>query len=162
MRTLHWVGLVAVLIILQTTFVPLIAFQGVRPDLLLGLIVSCGLLFGKEQGVGIGFFSGLLQDLFTGSFFGLHILSKVTIGYLFGLTEKKVYKRNLLLPIVAVAVTSICYFAVYVFILILFRYKVDNIYGLIQTMLVFAGYNMLFSLPIHLIVYRLGSLNKDS
>lgn len=161
MRTLHWVGFVVVLIVLQTAIVPLIGIRGVRPDLLLGLVVSCGLLFGKEQGVGIGFFAGLMQDLLAGGFFGLHILSKMTMGYLFGLTEKKVYKRNLLLPIVAVAVSSICYFAVYVFMLVMFRYKVNNIYDLLQTLLLFAGYNMIFSLPIHLAVYRLGSLTKD-
>ena len=56
MKTLVWIGAVLLTLIIQATLLPLIAYKGIRPDLLLIMVMSAGLLGGKEQGVGVGFF----------------------------------------------------------------------------------------------------------
>lgn len=87
-------------LILQTTIFAHLRFFGVIPDLVLILTVCFSLLRGAKEGAIVGFFSGLLEDMFTGQALGINAASKMVIAYLIGLTEEKVYKEN---PWVAVA-----------------------------------------------------------
>lgn len=89
-------------VVLQTTVVPFLHIGNARPDLLLMVTVSAGLIFGRVAGASFGFFSGLLWDLLTAQFFGMYTLAKLITGYIVGCFEKKVFKENPLLPVVAV------------------------------------------------------------
>lgn len=95
-----WI-LIIVGVVLQTTVMPFLHVGNARPDLLLMVTVSAGLIFGRTAGVVGGFFGGLLWDLLTAQFFGMHTLAKVITGYIVGCFEKKVFKDNLLLPLIA-------------------------------------------------------------
>lgn len=89
-------------VVLQTTVVPYLHVGNARPDLLLMVTVAVGLVFGRTAGVVSGFFSGMLWDLLTARFFGMYTLAKLLTGYAVGCFEKKVFKDNLLLPILTV------------------------------------------------------------
>ena len=106
MRTLIWGLLIVLTLVFQATLVPMIAIKGIRPDLLLIIVVSSALLLGQDQGIGMGFFAGLLQDLASG-IFGINILSKIATGYLAGSMERKVFKEKALLPLISVIVATI-------------------------------------------------------
>jgi rod shape-determining protein MreD len=86
---------------------PFLQVGNARPDLLLMITVTGGLLFGRAAGVMSGFFSGLLWDLLTAQFFGMYTLAKVITGYIIGNFEKKVFKDNILLPMVAIFFATI-------------------------------------------------------
>ena len=64
----------------QSSLLPFIAFHGVSADLLLLLVVSVAFLRGAKVGALVGFLAGLLQDLATGTFFGVDIFAKMLIG----------------------------------------------------------------------------------
>ncbi|VBB07864.1 cell shape-determining protein mred [Lucifera butyrica] len=149
-----WLLLILAILILQATIIPLLDIQGVRPDILLILVVSCGLLSGKEYGVGIGFFSGLLQDLASGNIFGLNILSKMATGYLFGMAERKVFKENILLPVLGVFAATIVNNLLMILLLFILRLKVDITNVLFRNMLLAAGYNLVLAIPVHRLVFR--------
>lgn len=89
-------------VVLQTTVVPFLQVGNARPDLLLMLTVSVGLIFGQVAGVSVGFFSGLLWDLLTAQFFGMYTLAKILTGYLIGCFEKKVFKEHPILPLATI------------------------------------------------------------
>jgi rod shape-determining protein MreD len=72
------------LLLLQTTFVPLLSLGGMVPDLLLIWVVYTGLKRGQVETTIAGFAVGLLQDLVSTQFFGLAALSKTVAGFLSG------------------------------------------------------------------------------
>lgn len=94
-------------LIFQETFFELIAIAGVKPDLLLVLIVFSALLDGPITGLKMGLAIGLLQDMVTGKYFGLYALSGMAIGYLVGLVETRIFKENYLVPVVVLFIGTI-------------------------------------------------------
>ncbi len=98
MRFAGWVALIVGSLIFQSVFAPLFFGSG-RLDMLLLIVVSTGLLYGKEAGIGVGIVAGILQDLAVGNILGLNLLTKMLIGFLAGLIEQKVFKDHILLPL---------------------------------------------------------------
>ncbi|KYZ75403.1 rod shape-determining protein MreD [Anaerosporomusa subterranea] len=146
---------VLVLLLLQATILPQLLSAAVKPDLLLIFTVSCGLLCGREKAVGIGFFSGLLQDLASGNIFGIHTLSKMAIGYLAGLAEQKVFKEHIFLPMAAMLVASLLNSALMLALMTFLGYRIGWSAAMSGEILPSLLYNVLFSVPVHQTVYRL-------
>ncbi|MHB9093642.1 MAG: rod shape-determining protein MreD [Eubacteriales bacterium] len=95
MTVLFFIGLV-----LQATLFSHLTVAGVKPDLVLVLLVFYALLHGPMEGALMGLAGGLLQDLMFGQNIGMNTLAKLVTGYLFGALEKKIYKENVLVPMV--------------------------------------------------------------
>ncbi len=155
MRTVIWFCVIFLALALQATIMPLLAIHGVRPDLLLIIVVSASLLLGKEHGVGIGFFTGLAQDLASGNIFGLNVLSKLAAGYVFGMAERKVFKEHILLPVMATAVATLFSNLVALLVLVMLNYKVEFLPVMVDNILPMTLYNMVLSIPVHKLIYRL-------
>lgn len=155
MKTIIWLSVIIVTIIIQSTWLPLVAIHGIYPDALLVIVVSYALLSGKEKGVGMGFFAGLLQDLASGSIFGTITLSKLATGYIFGLAERKVFKEHILLPVAATAVATVLNSLIMFMLLFMLGIKVDIISVAMNNILPLALYNLMIAIPIHHVVYRL-------
>jgi len=155
MNMLIWFGVLVVTIIIQSTLMPLISIKGIHPDLLLVMVVSYALLSGKENGVGMGFFAGLLQDLLSGSIFGISTLSKLATGYMFGLAERKVFKEHVLLPVLATLVATLFNGLVGIILLLIFGYKIDIAAAMMQNIVPLVGYNLIVAVPVHHAVFRL-------
>jgi rod shape-determining protein MreD len=156
MMPVIWGVLLVLALVIQSTLLPLIAVNGIRPDLLLILVVSSALLLGKEQGVGLGFFAGLLQDLASGNIFGLNVLSKILTGYLAGIMERKVFKENVLLPVLAVVVATVFNSIVVLVTLAFLGFNVDIPAALLNIVFQLA-YNAVLAIPVHQLVYRIAS-----
>ena len=155
MNTIVWLSVIVTTIIIQSTLLPLIAFKGICPDMLLIVVVSYSLLSGKEKGVGMGFFAGLLQDLASGSIFGINTLSKLATGYFFGLAERQVFKEHILLPVTATAVATVFNGIVMFLVLFMLGYKVNIGSAFMNNIVPLVGYNVIIAIPVHYIVYRL-------
>lgn len=155
MKVLVWLAVVIAATVIQATILPIFSINGIRPDLLLIVVVSSSLLLGKEHGVGIGFFTGLIQDLASGNIFGINVLSKLATGYLCGMAERKVFKEHLLLPVLAIAIATLFSNALTFLLLFLLGYKVDLLPAIAGSMLPLVLYNIVLSIPIHKLIYRL-------
>ncbi|QJW45283.1 rod shape-determining protein MreD [bacterium BFN5] len=158
MKAVFWGIIVLTALMIQAIVMPLLTFHGVKPDLLLIVVVSSSLLLGKDQGVSIGFFSGLLQDLVGGNIFGLNTLSKLITGYLFGMAERKVFKEHILLPVLAMAVATICNSAISFMLLFLLGYKIELMSAIINTVLPLLMYNVIVAIPVHQVIYRVSQI----
>lgn len=92
------------LLIIQITIVPLIAINGVVPDLLIILLVFYTLRLGQLEGTIIGFSYGLFYDLITGGLLGSSMLSKAitgfVVGYFFNENKKDIYLKSYVFPLV--------------------------------------------------------------
>ena len=79
---------VIICFLLQSTIFKFLSFASISPNLLIIVTSSFGFMRGKKEGMVIGFFSGLLIDIFYGSVIGLYALLYMYVGYTNGLSEK--------------------------------------------------------------------------
>ena len=156
-------ALVVFLYVLQTSMLPLIAYHGISPDLLLLLTVSFAFLRGIKQGVLMGFAAGLLQDLATGTFLGMNAFTHTIFGLICGQLSESVFKEIFLLPVLSsIAVTIANYFILAV-LMVLLGYRF-NLMGGTEVMLVpMLIYQLAFAYPVHRLVYAVDKQlqNKD-
>jgi rod shape-determining protein MreD len=153
--TLVWGALLLGTIAIQAVLLPLIFTPGTKPDIILIIVVACGLLAGRERAVGIGFFAGLLQDFASGNIFGLNTLSKMATGYIAGLAERKVFKESVVLPVLAIILASFLNCVVMQAFLFILGYKLDILPLVKNQILPSLAFNILFCIPVHRLIYRI-------
>ena len=66
--------IIAVCYLLQSTVFQALAFASISPNLMIVVVSAFGFMRGKKEGLWIGFFTGLLLDIFTGSILGFYAL----------------------------------------------------------------------------------------
>jgi len=160
MKTLILFVVMAAAVSLQSTVIPVLSIGGVRPDLVLVVVVSAALTAGRETGLICGVFGGLLQDLLSVGPFGYNTLSKMLLGFLVGLYERKVNQGSLLLPLLAVAAATVG--AAVLTVVFLLAYGQERlIASLLVQVLPATAYHILLAVPVHfLIVWLIRSQTK--
>lgn len=79
-------------VVLHSTVMKLFTFDPFRPDLVLFALVYIGLKEGSLTGVWVGFFLGILQDIYRPSSLGVNALAKSLVGYLVGFFNERQWK----------------------------------------------------------------------
>ncbi|NPV79126.1 MAG: rod shape-determining protein MreD [Firmicutes bacterium] len=92
---------------LESAVIPRFAPPGVHADLVLILVILYSLDRGLLAGLGWGLAGGLLEDMLAGGVIGISALSKVTCGYLAGAMHEILFRDNLVVPTLLVAMTGI-------------------------------------------------------
>lgn len=145
--------------LLQSTVFPFFTITSVIPNLLLILTVSFGFMQGKTEGLFVGFFCGLLIDLFYGNLFGFYALVYMYIGYLNGFLCKIYYDEDVKVPMLLVAVSDVAYNIVIYSLQFLLRGRLDFSFYMKNIMLPEAIYTVvitiLFYRIFHIINHRL-------
>ena len=159
---LIWGGFLFAALLLQSTILPLLAYNGVYGDLLLMIVVLASLHLGKKQGAMIGFSAGLLEDLVSGTFFGINTFTKLLLGYLFGLAERKVFKENIVLPVIAAIVATIGSYFISALLMVSLGYRFDLLENMMTMLVPLLIYNVILSLPIHKLVCKVSVMAKES
>jgi rod shape-determining protein MreD len=146
---------VIALYVLQTSFFPLMAYHGISPNFMLLLTVSFAFLRGMEQGTFMGFLTGLLTDLATGTFFGIHAFTYLLMGNLCGRFANRVYKDQFFWPVFAsLGVTALNYF-ILALLMVLLGYRFNPISNVQVTLLPMLIYQLAFAYPVHYLTYKL-------
>ncbi len=99
--------LLITIVILQTTVLKNFAFKGVKPDLVLIILVIFSNYFGKTKGELIGAGAGIAQDLLSLSPLGFNTILNAITGYLAGSTKGKFFLDPLITPVVLVFVFTL-------------------------------------------------------
>lgn len=86
-----------------------LSFASIKPNLLIIITSSFGFMRGKKEGMFVGFFSGLLFDLFWGSALGFHMLLYAVIGYVNGFFRRLFYDDDIKLPIALIGASEFVY-----------------------------------------------------
>ena len=160
MKTLILFVVMVAAMSLQSTVIPVLSIGGVRPDLVLVVVVSAALTAGRETGLICGVFGGLLQDLLSVGPFGYNTLSKMLLGFLVGLYERKVNQGSLLLPLLAVAAATVGAAGLSVVFLLAYGQE-RQIASLLVQVLPATAYHILLAVPVHfLIVWLIRSQTK--
>ncbi len=106
--------------ILQTTIFRVFDLGGVTPNLLLIFTTSTAFIKGDRPGILVGFFSGLLIDIFFGSYIGFYALIYMYIGFIVGKLHPIFFTQNLAIPILIIGISDfifgfICYVLMFLF-----------------------------------------------
>ena len=117
--------LIFICFLLQCTVFRSLSFGGIVPNLLIVLTASFGFMCGEKTGLLIGFFCGLLVDIFFGNTIGFYALLYMYIGYMNGKFCTIFYPQDIKLPIVLILGSDLFYgFTCYV-IMFLLRTRFD-------------------------------------
>lgn len=106
MRKWLFILVLAVAFYLDTTFFNLVNLYGIRPDVMLAVVVSLGFLLGSAPAAAVGFGLGLLADIFFNKIVGLTALTYMLTGVAAGFFYRKYYADNLIIPTVTAAVAA--------------------------------------------------------
>lgn len=95
------------LIILQVTVLPHLLPFNLRPDPLLVFATLTGFIGGPSFGSAVGAIGGLVIDMLSGRFVGLHVLTQAVAGCGGGLLTRHVYRDNAPVALLAVSVATV-------------------------------------------------------
>lgn len=112
--------IIVVCFLLQSTLFQTLSFASITPNLLIVVVSSFGFMRGRKEGMWIGFFSGLLIDIFFGSVIGFYALIYMYIGYINGFFRKIFFPEDIKLPLILISASDFIYnLLVYLFLFFL-------------------------------------------
>lgn len=145
----------------QSSLLPFLAFHGVSADLLLLMVVSVAFLRGAKVGALTGFLAGLVQDLATGTFFGIDIFAKMVIGYGCGYFSRRLFKEQMMLPLMAVVAATGLQYGIWLIFSWLLGYSVPFWTHWRHLLLPMLVHNVVFALPVHMSVSKLSEWMQE-
>ena len=138
---------------LQTTLFQSIGIMEIKPNTALIIVVSYAILREDVEGCIIGFFAGLLQDIFFMDFIGLQALLFAVTGYLCGKPFRDFFRENYWMPLGLTVVAVFSYeFAFYVLRFLLFR-QFDVLFYIRRIILPETFYTAVLVIPIYKLLY---------
>ncbi|MEG0804948.1 MAG: rod shape-determining protein MreD [Lachnospiraceae bacterium] len=147
--------LIILCFLLQTTVFKSIAFASVSPNLMIVVTSAIGFMRGKKEGMLVGFFSGLLMDIFFGSALGLYAMIYMYIGYLNGFFRKLFFPEDIKLPILLISGSDLLVNIVIYILLFFFRSRFHFGYYLLNIMMPEVVYTILVSIVLYFIILRI-------
>jgi rod shape-determining protein MreD len=156
------VGIIVTALLIQLTLLNSFTIQGLKPDLILLVVLVFSLLKGAEEGTVSGFASGLLQDIFSTGLLGVNALVKTVIGFISGILKEKIFSEHILflIPIITFVV-SISQSILMLLILHAFGIEYGMVWSLKKIVLPEALYNSLLSPFVFLGIKKLFQLIKE-
>lgn len=89
MKIFFYIFLFIICFFLQLILTDLIEIKQIRPDFLLVFVIWFAHHEGQAYGTLVGFFSGILQDVYQVHFFGLSAFGKAITGFIAGLISQQ-------------------------------------------------------------------------
>lgn len=143
--------MILICFLLQCTVFKAFAFGGIVPNLMIILTSSFGFMKGRKHGLMIGFFSGLLIDIFFGEVIGFYSLIYMYIGYGNGIFNKIFYPEDIKLPLALISGSEMIYGFTSYFLLFLLRSRFQFPYYFVHIILP----EIVYTLVITMILYPL-------
>lgn len=152
--------LIIICFLLQTTIFQFLELANVVPNIMLSLTMSFGLMRGRREGLLVGFFCGLLTDIFFGFALGPYALIYMCLGYANGFFHRFYYVEDVLLPMCLIAVNDLLYNFMNYCIFFLMRNRLDFISYLKDLMIPELLYTILVTLILYKIFMKINKLLK--
>ncbi|MCD7744353.1 MAG: rod shape-determining protein MreD [Lachnospiraceae bacterium] len=147
--------LIIICVLLQASVCPMIAIGEIKPNLLIILTVSFGLMRGKKEGMLTGFFCGLLTDIFFESTIGLNALIYLWVGYFSGYFYRIFYDDDIKTPLLLISVGDLVFGVVQYVVRFLLRGRVNFPFYLGRIILPEVVYTLLLTFLCYQIFYRI-------
>lgn len=136
--------------LLQVTLFHHLSMASITPNLLLILVFEFGFIRGKKTGIWVGFFSGLLLDIYYGTGIGFYALIYMYIGFLNGYFHKLFYDEDITLPLLLLCGSNLLYGMIIYICRFLLYNRLDFFYYFPHVILA----ETIYTIVISLLVYR--------
>lgn len=154
--------IITVCFLLQSTLFQSLAFASISPNLLIVVTSSFGFMRGRKEGMWIGFFSGLVLDIFFGSVIGFYALIYAYIGYVNGFFRKRFFPDDIKLPLILIAASDLSYnILVYLFLFFL-RGRFQIGYYFLNIMLPELVYTILVTIVLYFVILKINSKLEET
>ncbi len=147
--------IIVVCYLLQSSVFQAISFASITPNLMIVIVSAFGFMRGKKEGLWIGFFCGLILDIFTGSVIGFYALLYMFIGYVNGFFRKLFYPEDIKLPMLLIAGSDVVCSLIIYFFMFLFRGKFQFGYYLWNIILPELVYTMVVTIFLYFIILKI-------
>ncbi|MCD8104721.1 MAG: rod shape-determining protein MreD [Lachnospiraceae bacterium] len=154
-RKLIMALLILVCVLLQATVCPMIAIGEIKPNLLIILTVSFALMRGRREGMLIGFFCGLLTDIYFESTLGFNALLYLWVGYFGGYFYRIFYDDDIKTPILLISICDLGYGIVQYLFRFLMRGRFQFPFYLGRIILPEVVYTLILTIICYQIFYRI-------
>ena len=134
---------------------PHLTIMGVKPDLMLLMVISWSLLRGAQEGVIWALVGGMGLDLLSGAPFGTSTVALVALSLLAGVGELSVFRTRLALPLVATLVATLAYDLFFLLLLYARGYSIAWADSLIKVVLPSTLFNVLLAPFVYKALYWL-------
>lgn len=162
MRILLKGAIIVVALLIQLTLINSITILGLKPDLIMVVVVVFSLLRGAKEGTVSGFASGLLQDIFSTGLLGMNALAKTVIGFFCGIIKEKIFREHILFIIPVITFIASFIQSILMFLLLrAFGIEYGLAWSLKQVVLPEALYSSLLSPFIFLAINKLFQTIKE-
>ena len=162
MKILLKSAIIVVALLIQLTLINSITILGIKPDLIMVIVVVFSLLRGEKEGAISGFASGLLQDIFSTGLLGINSLAKTVIGFICGILKEKIFHEHILFLIPVITFIASITKSILIFLLLrAFGIEYNLAWSLKQLALPEALYSSLLSPFIFLAINKLFQLIKE-
>lgn len=140
--------------LLQSTLFQTLSFSSISPNLLIVVTAAFGFMRGKKEGLFVGFFCGLIMDIFFSSVLGFYALLYMLIGFSNGVFKKIFYPEDIKLPIGLIAASDIiCNLVIYI-VQFFSRGRFEFGYYLIHIILPELVYTLILAVVIYFILLK--------
>lgn len=147
--------IIIICFLLQTTLFAALSFASISPNLLIIVVSAFGFMRGKKEGLFIGFFCGLIMDIFGGTVLGFYSLIYMYIGYMNGFFRKLFYPEDIKLPLLLIAGSDLTSNLFIYFFLFLFRNKYRIDYYFLHVMIPELVYTMVVTIFLYFVILKI-------
>jgi rod shape-determining protein MreD len=127
--------------IVQSIALPGTTLLGVRPDLVLVIVVGWAVLRGWEEGLVVGLIGGFMTDLTAATPFGINLVRLGVVGAASGLAMQRLARQGPVIPLGAAAFGTVLGFAITVLGMQATRWALPWEYALVYQTLPVAALN---------------------
>ena len=106
-KNILWAVVVIAAVLIQTTWLDAIRFQGVLPDLTLLLVVFFAVTEGEERAMFTGLLGGIYQDVAGEAVLGHHVLCNIVAAFVIGRLSRRLVLDHPVVKVGLVAAASL-------------------------------------------------------
>ena len=147
--------IITVCFLLQSTVFQTLSLANAAPNLLIIVISAFGFMRGQKEGLWIGFFCGLIIDIFFGFYLGVYALLYMYVGYVNGMFQKYFYPDDIKLPLLLIGSSDILSNIVIYCLMFLLRGRFTFWYYFISVIIPEFVYTMVITIFLYLILLKI-------
>ena len=149
--------IITICFLLQTTIFKAFSFGQISPNLLIIVVSAFGFMRGRKEGMVVGFFCGMLIDIFFGFYLGVYALIYMYVGYINGFFRKRFYPDDIRLPMVLIGASDIAYNLVQYIFMFLIRGRLSLWYYLKSIILPEFVYTMIITIFLYFLLLKINT-----
>ena len=152
--------LILLALFLQTSWIDAISIVGIKPDLVLIVLVFVGITRGQIEATALGFLSGLLLDIYNPEWMGVNALANSLVGFAVGYSRIGIVAEDIKVQTAILFSATLLHDIIY-FIFYAISNASNIVFRVLQQGLGTALYTAVLGVLISLVLTRLLSLRIE-